>query len=489
MTVEAAVDIRLTVDLGLEPVDLLLGGERLVDLMSREYLLNHWEAVKAQPEGAKLKPLPDHDIQGFLNQDCAFRIEAHAASEGRRSLATTLEPLSLLRQIASRSRPLALADFHPASNAQRAPKAEDLLDAQVKTVTVLRDRCKQLMKAVDDVKSDLETRTSSLRSALIEIKEAGAKQVQSTLAPLTRDLGAVLRALPRFGLPEALSLYTIPEVFQKDSGYSAHLEQLHAALAHKSERLRAAIEAPVPGIGQLVEALQNACDGEGMPIWPPIDTTASGSQTQPVKSTLGKWPDVREVLRPLQRLVDHLPQYEVRQWQRTDGEASSVHSRVSDISIHLVPQGAALGRTVCGFVVDEWTVFQPSVSHTAGVALNRDAPQCQPPHCLLLGVAASDTQTDWKEDNLAQLVAEAIRLMRLRALSSMDGSVTRLGLRTLNLVPPKSSANGPRRVPVDRQTKYLPWSKELFGWKLKHGRPDGKSAVSLVERTSTGTQL
>ena len=44
-------------------------------------------------------------------------------------------------------------------------------------------------------------------------------------------------------------------------------------------------------------------------------------------------------------------------------------------------------RMLTGFVVDEWSALRPSRMQGTALAVHYDAPQSEPPHVLLLGVA------------------------------------------------------------------------------------------------------
>jgi hypothetical protein len=490
--VRGTVDLSskiLNEDMGLEPIDLLLGGKQNLDLVCRAYLVNHWNTVPVKPDGAKLKPLPARDLQGFLNQDCAFQIDEGQSKADSASLADLWTRLDVLRKIASKARALTLADLHPSADSAATGTPGESLATQLKAISALRERAKQVQTAIEAATSAVNGKTKAVLTDL---------QTGSSLSKLQADkssLDSELRRLQRFGVTDALWLWTAEEVMDKPEAFKSYLAGSQAGLTSRLDDLQKTISEPDPkdslGAGalihELVGSLQAVCGGDGVPIWPPVHVTISAGEPLTLEAAFDRWPDVRETIQGALQLMKHLPDYEARRWQHTDGDATSANPPISDVSIHLTPRTPTPTGPLCGFAVDEWSIFQPSSLHTAGVALNHDAPQAQAPHCLLLGVAANDDQAKWDEEKLVRIVSEAIRLMRVRALSSMEGSITRFGLRALNLVPQaEGKGKAYRRVPLDSSVKHIPWNKELFGWKPKLRRPNGQSAHALVERNLFG---
>jgi hypothetical protein len=88
--------------------------------------------------------------------------------------------------------------------------------------------------------------------------------------------------------------------------------------------------------------------------------------------------------------------------------------------VFLARPGVMTGSAAAGFVVDEWAEQRPSRNQAAGVAINYDSPQGEPPQCLLLCVSPNPRAAAWSEAGAAAMVFEAIQWMKVRALSSGD---------------------------------------------------------------------
>jgi len=140
-------------------------------------------------------------------------------------------------------------------------------------------------------------------------------------------------------------------------------------------------------------------------------------------------------------------------------------------------------RVPVGFVFDEWNDFRPSSTQTTGLAINYDSPQCEAPHVMLLAVPPNDGLTAWTDAILAGIVQEAIRLTRVRALTSQTGRFLNLGLRAMNLVPPISGGKrGYERIP-GRDVFVFPQKDKLFGWRLVNESPQQAfMAGNIIER-------
>jgi len=143
--------------------------------------------------------------------------------------------------------------------------------------------------------------------------------------------------------------------------------------------------------------------------------------------------------------------------------------------MYLLPTGDLPTTTAVGFVFDEWNDFRPSSTQTTGLAINYDSPQCEAPHVMLLAVPPNDGLTAWTDAILAGIVQEAIRLTRVRALTSQTGRFLNLGLRAMNLVPPISGGKrGYERIP----------GRDVFVFRRRTSSLAGGSSTRVRNRRS-----
>ena len=70
--------------------------------------------------------------------------------------------------------------------------------------------------------------------------------------------------------------------------------------------------------------------------------------------------------------------------------------------------GGAASLLFVGTVTDEWAEVRPSRRQQTGVAINYDAPQSEPPQCLLLCEPPVEPSTDWTPESAAEMVGHAI---------------------------------------------------------------------------------
>jgi hypothetical protein len=72
-------------------------------------------------------------------------------------------------------------------------------------------------------------------------------------------------------------------------------------------------------------------------------------------------------------------------------------------------------KKLAGLVIDEWIEKIPSPEQDTTIAFHYDAPNSEAPQCLLLAVSPNDRH-DWTDDTIADVVLEAMDLMKIRAV-------------------------------------------------------------------------
>lgn len=498
----AELDLSLAEDLGLEPVNLLVGGEGEVWARARAALLRTW----ARGEGGladAMGPLPDGDLATFLAQVRPYDLDAAAAPRGAPSLADLLERAAVLRRVLADARPMGPADL--GAGAAVPLDAAAHLAALEPGIGALARRAEALAKRLDSVRTALGPAAEDVLARAREIDRLdrlpqvpGARDRPAELAALEAARGpldALLDAASRFALPDALRPAGTGEVVRATEAYAGLLRDLAGRLDAKLRALREALTASQVPAGDvaaargvldgLARAVRDACDGDAVVVLPPV---GPGPATAPVVGAprlvgdaLGGWPAVRPALERLAELAPMLPDLRALETAPTP-TTDPRHPAVSHHGAYVAPGGRLPGGAACGLVIDEWTDVRPASTQVTGLAVNFDSPQSEPPHALLLGVAPNDGMTDWDDAAAASLVVEAIRLMRVRALPSRDGSVTRLGLGALNLVPPTDPPGQRLRIPVGPRLAPI-GDRRHFGFGRRGTMPlPGATASGLDER-------
>ena len=318
---------------------------------------------------------------------------------------------------------------------------------------------------------------------LERLRDAAAPQAQieatrQQLADAREGLEDPLVRASRFALPEALVPFATEQL---ETGGAANeqirrLESISQRLAEKRAGLdaAAALATTAPAArreaeqlkARLTSALQAACDGEGLPILPPFrkqPQTAPPLEVLPdIGAEVRPHEPIRPKLRAIRWLVDRDP--DQRAWRSTEAATADAEADDPDdtarsererprsryFGTYLGLRDGSLGTgsntTYSGLVLDEWSEFRPSMVQNTGMAINYDAPQSEPPHVLLLGVAPHSGHTEWSSESAAALVQEAVRLMQTRALPSTSASRREYVGALFNVVPPSSS--GRRRIPT-----------------------------------------
>jgi hypothetical protein len=121
------------------------------------------------------------------------------------------------------------------------------------------------------------------------------------------------------------------------------------------------------------------------------------------------------------------------------------------------------------------------------VAINYDAPQSEPPHCLLLCEPATDPAPEWTAQSAAEMVAHAVRWMTVRALPAAERRLPGPLLPFANQVTAKPTDRGlRRRLPIRRFQRPLDLLSAFRDGELvmlADGEPVGRAGIGLREIT------
>jgi hypothetical protein len=101
------------------------------------------------------------------------------------------------------------------------------------------------------------------------------------------------------------------------------------------------------------------------------------------------------------------------------------------------------GNPIAGFIVDEWTDFIPNTKEFTALALKYETPKSEAPQAILIAVPpAINDKKEWEIGTVAEIIADTIDLMRMRAASSEDVVSSNLGY----LLPCMLFKNGTLKV-------------------------------------------
>jgi hypothetical protein len=508
------VRLRLAADLGMTALDLVVGGESEVAIRSRHALLRRWRDDPGT--AAVLGPLPDGPLGSFLARTRPLILDLEV---GPRPVRVLLDRAAELRRLVQEGRPLEAADLAAAASPRRLLDEPAQLQALRPAWAELRRRANRLVAAVTGTADSFR---AAMSAALLRARNhqrlVDAGSVEATLASSLAGLEAardqldqaLLRA-SRFAEPGALRLFGTLELATAADRFEAEYDRLGARLDDRAAALAAALAASLEPpataaeasrqVTRLAGALRGALDGDAFPVLPPI---AGLPATKPLLeapagpgAVLGRWTEVRERAGRAARVASRLDGFRGFPFSpaATDDEAGDPTADTRDEAI--APRtrlfGALLARPASveepaayvGVVADEWAEVRPSSRQQTGVAINYDAPQSEPPHCLLLCEPPADSATAWTPAAAAEMVGHAIRWMMIRALPASERRLPGPLLPFANQATTKPTAAGlRRRLPLRHFRRPLDVLSSFHDGELvvlADGEPVGTGGIGLRE--------
>jgi hypothetical protein len=468
---------RLAGDLGMRPIDLLIGGEAEVLLRARHHLVDRWRTDNATQTA--LGPLPDRGLVTFINRTRPVTVDLDAGST---SVRTLLNTAGELRRAATLGRNLEPSDLSAA--ADPAVKLTDDVerDLLVGSATALEGRAAALSAAIAADTAALRAAGAPVVAAARNCRrlmDAQADEAMTALAILGLEalrpaLDASLLAVSHYAEPGALRLMTTADMIADPDDLERFLNALAGKLAAKAARLDSAASAGAPAVARearalrdaFVAALRFALDGDALRLFPPIArvgaTTPLLDPNPPrVAPALAEWSPVRAKVRRVATLFADAA------WDAYQTSAAATGADQPDADERadegIAPRARLFGTFVAendpaaagsftGFVADEWAERRPSRLQQTGIAVNYDSPQSEPPHVLLLCEPSGPDAPAWSPDAAAAMVAETIGLMKQRALAAQDRAVGGPLLPFANQVPFEQQGDGTSeaRIPVKK---------------------------------------
>jgi len=456
-------------DLGLTPFDLVVGGPDELRLRAVSTFLRWWQSDAGAQ--ATLGPAP-----GSMRKLSAARVVEVDLDRGRVKPSRLLALATPLRRAVARGRWLQVGDLQSA-----APAAEPLdeaveLERWASAATALLRRADLLL---DRVEAGLRTLTFALDAAVVHARNlqsmvsraAASAAIASEALALERaaaELREVLAGVSRLGEPDALVLAASAQLSEDPDGFEETGRALIDRLTAKVNMLKPLVAAGAGGAGRatvegLRGALSDVLDGAALPVLAPFEqrgpTAPALSAAVPVADRLAGWSTAREGVERARQMAEAwaLKAFTVTA-AATDDESGdptadqrpeSVAPRSRFHGTVLSPSGRPGSMpTVAGVVLDEWSESRPSSQQTTGVALNYDAPQSEAPQCMLLCEPPSAAYATWTPAWAAEMVAEAIDWMTVRAMTTDMAAPGGPWLAGGNQVPWAGLAIRPvRRIP------------------------------------------
>ena len=435
---------ELAADLGMRPIDLLIGGEAEVVLRARHRLVELWR-IDAGMQGT-LGPLPERDVVTFINRTRPVTIELDAGPTTVRSL---LDAAGELRRVATQGRALEPSDFSAAADPLQKLTDDIERDLLVAGAAVLGARAASLATRLTGDAATLRSAGGSAVAAarncrrLIDAKsdDATVALSVSSLEALRQPLDAALLAVSRYAEPGALRLMTTADIVADPDDFERFLNALDGRLSAKAARLGTAAPSGTPATARearaqrdgVVVALRFALDGDALPIFPPIGrvpatTPLLDGAPRRVAPALADWSPVRAKVARVATV------FEPAAWRAfTTSEAATgaddpdaddrdegIAPRAKFFGTFVATSDPAAAASFTGFVADEWAERRPSRMQQTGIAINYDSPQSEPPQVLLLCEPAGPGAAAWSPESAASMVAETIGLMKQRALAAQD---------------------------------------------------------------------
>lgn len=469
-------------DLGLTPMDLLVGGESEVLLRVRHRLVKLWRTDAGVQAGLGL--LPERDVVTFINRTRPLTIDLDA---GLTSVHALLNTAAELRRAVAQGRRLEPSDLSAAADPSIRLTDVGERDLLVSSGAALAARASALATRINPDLSSLISATGVVVAAARNCRrliDAQSDEATIALAVAALDLSrpaldAALLAVSYYAEPGALRLVTTYEMTADPDDLERGLVAIAARLSAKVARLVAAAPSATPPANAsaarshrdaLISALQTALDGEAQPILPPlprIDATTPLLEPNPprVADSFQDWSPVRAKVARIATLFATNP------WRAfatssgatgaddVDADARAdegIAPRAHLFETFVATSNPAAASGFIGFVVDEWAERRPSRMQHTGIAINYDSPQSEPPHVLLLCEPSGPGARAWSPEGAAMMVSETIGLMKVRALTARDRPLGGPLLPFANQVPfkPVRGIASEPRIPV-RKLKPL----------------------------------
>ncbi len=500
------IEIRLQTDLKMRPIDLVIGGAAELQVRAKHFTLRK---VTEDPQAfADLASVGGMAALTSGQSGLSIDLNAGGVDVGR-----FLEDGASIRSLFQGARSLTPGDLNA-----MAPAEHGELD-EAEEIAMIEDAADTLagrLTALDaKLAGEVQTGRDRLGAFVTRVTDAAARAIDPGASPADvsaavaqaelarRSLLDALEPLAPYGEPGLLKVFSVQDALTDGAGVlTTAIEDALDRLADRRTAVAQAAALPRTGWTALsqatgvldaqIEALRQATDGQALPVLPPYPRRLQKTRGKfrprvALASALAEWVAVRKNTALLHSVAQMLsgtsavPVSADATLDDTDDPTSAARTelrapRANHFEHVFGPLADISGNgAVAGIVADEWTEVRPSDTQLAGLAINYDSPQSEPPHCILLGVPPNDNPDAWTEEKAAELTREAIAWMKVRALASHQRLTPAALLPNANQVAAKSSTTASRRIPDKKPLKaQISWA---------HG--DGLIATVAAQTPST----
>ena len=443
--VSVKIDLKVESDLGLEAIDLLIGGESELKVRARARMAEAWITDDARfvNFGRPGSGSMDHEIDSRLSV-------AVDLGTGNGSVGNALAALAPLKRALGKSRALEIGDLNAAANADLGlPDEAEIIASLKSALSVLTNRIILISSRVEPQIVSAKQAVSAFDFALQAARTALSMNPGSPAAMQTTAQAEVARTnlvksfevLAIYGSPQALRPIGLNDALADDEAVIARLSVVIEGVRRRRDALVAVVPTTIPetqeGLQAAVtaasKALQGALDGAGLTILPPVHrmprTTPVVDAVQSAKSHLASWTKRRARVAVVSEALGGLgdPKLFATKPEATRGADDDDPRPESEAprSLHFgmfLSTAATLNGNApfVGVVFDDWVEHRLSDSQTAAMALNYNAPKAQAPNAVLLCVPPNDDFKAWSPQRAAQMVGHTISWMQTRALTPDD---------------------------------------------------------------------
>jgi hypothetical protein len=471
-----ATSTFLLQDLGVEPIDLAIGGESELLLRARFALWREWRTDQALQTTLGAPPL--QSVVDYMSAH-RLKLETSISVNGAPTIESFLDKARPLIHLLSESRALRPQDLAMAASGAVTPA--DIAPVLQGAAAQLMARCHAAETALIVAEGSLRASASAVaaqaRLVALERAQAGeqspsARHAVTVLNEQHASLENALESCSFFALPDALHPFGTEDLIAGPAGVEALATRIEGLLVLRRQALAAARSEAQAQTGndpmawqacvaRLCRALSDAGDGDALAVWPEFDRTPAltphVASSGDVAASTSRLAHLRPRLAVASRLAARIPlvAHVCRPPAASTGNEPptrddldrppSVHE-----SVFIGSDDVFTKPRLCGAVIDEWSDERPSRRQVTGLALHYDAPQSESPKAVLLGVPGSDEEADWSLDSAAALVRETIRWMKIRSLASSRSSLSRVVAPLFSVIPPVGSKPVRRRLPAGR---------------------------------------
>ena len=305
-----SVDVRLAADLGMRPIDLVVGGASEVVARARRFLLERMLRDPAVLAGLNAAG----DLADFASGRASLAVDLDAGTPSVSALAAIAEAI---RAAVQRGRPMEPGDLNAAapaaagllSEADGVAMAEHALGALRGRAQALRDRLGPALAALGTRIATFETDLNELlRAVAAGEPDAAVAQKLALAEAARRALSDALERVAAFGEPGALRVFALNEAIQQPAATLERMRGVEARLAGRRKVLAATLAGPAGGFGTLAvvtaaadataAAIRDALDGAATPLLPPLPRSLAAARpvlgpAAPPGQLLGGWATVR----------------------------------------------------------------------------------------------------------------------------------------------------------------------------------------------------